>query len=1140
MLGGDSLRAVKAASRLAVCFGVEPGVEEVLLEALLDGASSRQVAELLTNAHPATSSSVGRETGPWTSASELRSDARLGVQVTADAIPREVLSYSEERIWLAGRFFPGSPVYHVVNAFQITGRLDVTALDRAVVALVARHPALRTGYDEDAPVAYVFSPSPARLDLAHHAAASKADALAQATLAAREPLDLAGGRPLRVRTYHCAEDDSLLLVVVHHIATDGWSMRLLYRELEALYSGRSPDTSGAGRSYREFARWQQGAATARIRDRARCWAQRLTPLPNRVELSPRRRPNRSAAGDVIERFLPAPVTTKLGAVADQARSSLFVVLLAILHLCLARRTRQWDTLLGTVVAGRSRPEDHATVGFFANTLPLRVSARPDETALDLVARLREEWRHLLSHQDVPLEELAALTDQPPGRAHAPLTNVVLVLQDSADGSLELPGCSIRRLPVSNGTAKFDLLVEVLPARTGELTLRWEYATDVLTSAVAADLADSFSYLAGLVAADPNLSVRQASRLSPAEARRVVSAGRAPRRPRDADTDVGRLFAAAAARSPEAVAVLDGSAVLRFGELSLLRDRVVSGLHSAGVKAGDVVALELPRSALSIAAMLAVWSSGAVLMMTDAGQPAAYRAEMLRLSRPAAALAATRTESAASALRIPVLTPPDIASAWAEPTAVVPADPADPAWLVATSGSEGAPKLTAGSHRGLVNRCLWGLSAWPYQDGEIAALRTPLSFVDAIAETLVPLLAGIPVVVVPASAALDITALIELVARHRVTRLLVTPLLMHALLDVARDLSPLSSLQVCTFSGEALDARLVSRARRGLPGCRLVNLYGSAELAGDVTAAEVTDCSEDQDVPLGRPIRNTTIQVVDEAGEPVPPGAIGELVVHGDAVGLGYLRDEGPGAAGLGLVSRLARTGGYECPAMPGTGPGFRTGDLGWLDSDGEFRFAGRRDHQVKIRGCRVELGQVETALRALDDVVDAVAWAEPGAHGARLMAVVSSNSPGRAGTLSEAERDRVRTVLPAYMVPSQVFIEPGLALTVNGKLDRARAVAAAREHPSSPAVPMASALERRIQEIWADLIGERVGPHQDFFAAGGDSLAANRMLATISAETGVRLGLNTFLACPTIRGIAIGVTESTEGPAGHVQAPDQA
>jgi len=930
-----------------------------------------------------------------------------------------------------------------------------------------------------------------------------------------------------VRTYHWSEHDCLLLVVLHHVATDGWSMKLLYRDLEALYAGRVPGASGAGRSYREFARWQRGAAAHAIHDRAQAWAQRLLPVPDRIELSLRRRPARSASGDSVERVLPEPITARLASMADQTGSSLFVVLLALVHLCLARRTRQWDALLGAVVAGRTRPEDHATVGFFANTLPLRVSARPGDTVLELITRLRGEWRYLLSHQDVPLEELAVHVGQPPDRAHAPLTDVVVVLQDGPDSSLKLPGCSTRQLPVSTGTAKFDLLVEALPTSAGELTLRWEYATDVLSRAEAAELVDSFSYLAVLVAADWGLPVRQAARLSPAEARRVASVNEPPARHR-AGTDISRLFAAAADRSPEAIAVLDGASVLRFRDLSQLRDQVASTLRSAGVRTGDVVAVELPRSALSIAAMLATWSSGAVLMMTDAGQPAAHRAELLRLCRPVAVLAASRAQSAASALRIPVLTPDDIAAAAAGPTAAVPVGPNDPAWLVATSGSAGIPKVTAGSHRGLLNRCLWGLSAWPYHAGEVAILRTPLSFVDAIAETLVPLVAGIPVVVVPATAALDIAALVGLIATHQVTRLLVTPSLMHALLDVAPDLGALSSLRVCTFSGEPVDAGLVSRVRQGLPGCRLVNLYGSAELAGDIAAAEVTETPEDQDVPLGRPICDATIWILDEEGEPVPPGAIGELVVHGDPVGLGYLQDKAPDTAGPGLVGRLARTGGYDCAAVPGSGPGFRTGDLGWLGSDGQFRFAGRRDHQVKIRGCRVELGQVETALRAADGVQDAVAWAEPGAHGPRLMAVVSSSAAGSAGTLGRAARDRLRAVLPAYMVPSQVIVRPALALTANGKLDRARAIAAAREHSLSPDVPLASAAERRVQEIWAEyLMGERVGADQDFFAVGGDSLAANQMLAAVWQETGVRLDLGTFLACPTIRGIARKVTEPT-------------
>lgn len=1116
-LNGDSLRAVRAAASLVAQVAAPPGTEEAILEALLDGASARSVADLLADATPL-DVSTGDQPPPL-----------------ADGAAGE-LSYGEERLWLAARYHPDSPAYHVVNAFRVTGPLDLGALDRAVAAVLARHPALRTRYDEDAPVAYV-NPTPSVVpDVAHQVAADWPDAMARAGRAAVEPFDLARGNLLRLRTYRFAEREWLVLLVVHHVATDGWSMGLIFRDLAAHYAGvsgptgsaperaASPDAGGTPRrGYREFAQWQRRS----VGSAAEAWGRRLRPLPPRVELDPgRRRPAvRSLAGATLPGALPAPVVRRLTELAAATGASLFTVLLALLHLCLARRTGQWEALIGTVVSARTRAADHDTVGFFANTVPVRVRADPDDTVAGVVAGLGAEWRYVLAHQQVPLEEIARHAGAAPDPAHAPLVDVVFILQDGDVGGLDLAGCAVERVSVPTGGARFDLMLEAVPTAAGGLELRWEYAIEAIDAATVGGLAEFFTHLAALVADDPDQPVRRAVRLSPAEARLVAEANRsAPAGLGDPPEDVTEWFDEVARRAPDAAAVIDDSAVLSFAELRDLRDRTAAALCAAGVRPGDVVAVRLPRSAGSVAAMLATWAVGGVLLLLDPAYPVEHQERLLRLCRPAALLA----DGAGGPVDCPVVTPADVARATG-PVARHRSGLDDPAWLVATSGSTGVPKVTAGSHRGLRNRCAWGHAAWPYAADDRAALRTPVGFVDAISETLVPLLAGVPVVVVPEAVTWDLPALVEVLVRHRVTRLLVTPSLMRAMLDAVPDPAVLSALRVCAFSGEPLDADLLARIQRALPGCRLVNLYGSAEVAGDATAAEVTEFRGGPDVPLGRPIAGTTVTVVDERGAPVPPGAIGELVVRGAPVGLGYLSPPAAGAPELsaeraGLAARLVRTGGYQVPDGPE--PGYRTGDLGWLGPDGQLRFAGRRDRQVKIRGCRVELGHVEAALRALDGVRDAVAWTESRPGGARLVAAVAVE-PG--GSADGADlRDRLRGTVPAYLVPTQVVVLDGLVMNANGKLDRAAAISAARHRRPAPAPATGSALEERIQRIWAELLdGELVGPEQDFFASGGDSLAANRMLAAVMSATGARLELRGFLDRPTIRGLAEQIEAST-------------
>ncbi|MEV0764758.1 AMP-binding protein [Nocardia sp. NPDC050435] len=1047
-LGGDSLRAVKAAGLLAT----SPGTEEVLLEALLDGASTRTLAGLLAE-----------ETAT------AASDRIVGTSVAAGT-----LSHGEEMLWLGWRYHPESPAYHVVNAFRITADLDLAALDRAVRAVVARHPALRTRYEEDIPVAAVGSIAP---DIVHETVGDWTQATQSATSAAREPLAVAEGRLLRVRTYQVGADGYLLLIVVHHLAVDGWSMRLIFRDLAAGYVGGLTGNAG---SYREFARRQRSTAAAVAQD----WARRLTPLPDRLELAVtgRRPPSRSLRGDVVSQRLSPDIVTGLTELANRTDSSLFLVLLALLHVSLVRRTGQWDALIGTVAAARMHARDHETVGFFAGTVPVRVTASPEDTVAEVVAGLRDEWRYVLSHQDVPLEQLATLVREAPDPAHAPLVDVVLVLQDLGEGELALPCCAVRAQRISTGTAKFDLMLEATPHEDGGVELLWEYATDILDMPTTVDIAEFFTHLAGLVAVDGGIAVRQAVRVSPAEAVRITESGSSSE---DVlDQCVVTAFDAVCTSADTAVHL--GTDRVSFAELGRLRDQVAGALLAAAVRPGDIVAVRLPRSAVSIAAMFGVWTVGAVLLMLDTRHPAEHQERLIGACDPVVIIGPGGISA------------DDIVAAPARQVPRVTRAPADPAWLVGTSGSTGVPKVTVGSHRALRNRCAWERQTWPGTPDDVVAIRTPLGFVDAIAETVVPLLDGVPVVVVPEPATWDMPTLLDILARHRVTRLLVTPSLMRTVLDTNADLSALASLRMCKFSGEELEADLLDRVRTALPDCRLVNLYGSAEVAGDATFADVTDCNS-PNVPLGRPIAGTEVRVLTTDGEPAPPGVIGELVVTGASVGLGYLSE----------VSE----NGYSAVAGE---TAYRMGDLGWLASDGELHFAGRRDRQVKIRGCRVEMDQVEAALRAVDGVREAVVWAQARPAGPRLLAVVAG--PGLCG---ERIRDELRERLPAYMVPSRVTVAAELAMSANGKLDRRRAIAEADLRPQPVGAVLESELQRRIHAVWGMVLDdETVGPGVDFFTAGGDSLAANRMLAEVMRDTGTVLELRAFLSNPTIEGLA--------------------
>ncbi|MFC9434482.1 condensation domain-containing protein [Nocardia sp. NPDC057030] len=1074
-LGGDSLRALKVAGRIAFEFRTSAAVDGTVLEALLDGVTGESLAQILLH-------SIERE------AAEDGEDA-----------PSRELSFGEERLWMAQQYQRDRSTYHGVSGFRVTGTLDLAALDRAVTSLVERHPALRTRYSAEQPAVHPDSAGWPSVDIVHEREVVPWEqAWARAERGIQEPFDLTSGRLMRVRTYRTGEREWLLQLVIHHIAIDGWSMDIIFRELATLYAGNDPGR-GELAGYRDFARWQRGPAG--LAAEAQAWAERLLPLPDRIDLGDgrRRTPTRSLEGEVLYTELPREVVDKLTRLAARTRTSLFVVLLALLHVCLARRTRQWDALIGTVVAGRSRPQDHETVGYFTNTLPVRASTSPDAAVTELITSLRDEWRYVLTHQGVSLEELAVRTRRAPDPARTPLVDVVLVVQNSDDVPLMLADCAAEPVWMHTGTAKFDLLVDAIQV-AGELLLSWEYATEVLDAGEMAEVASSFEQLARAVPEDGAMTVRDLLRPTPAEVGRI-NALNATAHPVPSDTDVCGLFASILARHPDHIALYESVTEVTYRDLGYLRDQVVSCLVESGVGPGDVVVVDVPRAPLSVAAMLAIWSVGAIPAPVEPSRSAEQRALLVSACRPRVLVG----EPGADGAGLVVISAAAVAAAPPHPGVSVPRRPEDPAWLVATPGATGEAEVVAGTHRGLLNRCAWAWAAFPYGTAEVAVVRASLGPVDVLFETLTPLLAGVPFAMLPDTS--DPRMLADWMRRYRGTRVLLTPSLMWTMLRSVPDLSEaLATLRVCAFSGEPLDADLLVRVRQALPECRLVNLYGCAEVAGVATWAEVTTHPVGTNVPIGRPIGNAEVFVVDEQGELCPPGVVGELVVAGAPVGLGYL-------AGGNVV----RSGGFRTGAPAADGVGcFRTRDRGWLDATGQLVVAGRR---VTVRGCRVDLSDVEAVLRSVDGVSGAVAGMAPTPAGDRVLAAVV---PHRHQRLSGDDvRLKVQYRVPSYLVPARVVVVDALPLTARGTLDRAALIAlAAAQDGESAGRTEVSPIEQRLQKIWSEVLHEELaGPDDNFFALGGDSLAANAMLTAVLREFGTELGLGRFLMQPTIRGI---------------------
>ncbi|MFJ4653225.1 condensation domain-containing protein [Nocardia sp. NPDC088792] len=1061
-LGGDSLRALKVAGRIAFEFDTAAAVDGSVLEALLDGVTAQALTRMLVD-----------------------SLAEEAVTVAAAPVSRE-LSFGEERLWMAHEYQRERSTYHTVGGFRVVGALDLDVLDRAVTALVARHPALRTRYAADRPAVQPATPVVAPVDIIHHRARmpwAQAEQLAEEDI--QVPFDLTAGRLLRLRTYRTGEREWLLQFVFHHIAIDGWSMDIIYRELAALYAGADPGR-GETADYRDFAQWQRIGAG--VETEAENWAQRLLPLPDRIDLGDgrRRTPTRNLEGTVLYTDLPPEITAKLTGLATAARTSLFVVLLAILHVSLARRTGRWEALIGTVVAGRSRPQDHETVGYFTNTVPVRVGATPDSTLQDLIAVLRDEWRYVFTHQGVPLEELAVRTRRAPDPSRTPLIDVVMVLQNNDDVPLMLDDCVAEPLWMHTGTAKFDLMLEAI-AVSGILHLSWEYATQVLTAEETADIAAGFERIARALPEDGAVTLRELVRPDPAELA-LLREVNTPVRGGAVNLGVCAAFEVVAARQPDAVALHEPGGRSSYRDLARRRDRIRTCLRRYGIGPGDVVAVDAQLSALSLAAMLATWSLGAVVAMIDT-RTEPGPAGQIRACGATVMVGGVREVAESGPA---VITAEDVAAAAESPAAAVHRSPGDPAWLAAVTDSQGAVRVVTGTHRAILEHWAWESETFG-TTGEVVVTAGAHGRFNTVTSAFAPLLAGAALAPLPVASVLDAAALTAWVRSCAGTRLRVTPSMMWTVLHTVPDASAaLATVRVCVFGDETLDADLLASARAALPECRLINLYGASAVTTDAAWADVSTHSGPADVPIGRPIGGARILVVDDAGEPVPTGVIGELVVAGTPVGTG------PGGDGRR-----------------------HTGDLGWLAATGQFVSAGPPNREVRVRGCRVELGYVERMLRAAEGVSAAVAWSEPSPAGNRVLAAVV---PQRGERLSGDDvRSTVQYRIPSYMVPSRVTVIDTLPLRPDGTLDRTAVAAQAARHETARAqgADEISSEERRMQKIWSDVLhGELAAPEDNFFALGGDSLAVTTMLTAVLREFGVELGLAQFLMRPTLRGAA--------------------
>ncbi len=1090
-LGGHSLLATRITARIRQALGVKLPVRSLFETPTLTGLAARVEASL--RPLPA----------------EPIQPARRGGELP--------LSAAQERLWFLAQLDAASPIYDIPAGLRLRGRLDAAALARALAALVARHESLRTtlGENDRGPFQSVAPAGTAwalpRIDLAGLDAA-EAEALRLARREAARPFDLAAGPLFRATLLRVAAADHLLLLNLHHVIADGWSLDLLTRELGEVYAaglaGREAPLPALPIQYADYAAWQrrrlaQEAFAARLaRERAR-----LAGAPFHLEL-PTDRPRpavQSLAGAAVSAALGPALAAGLRRLGRRSTATPFMTLLAGFQALLARHTGETDLLVGTPAANRDRLEVEGVVGLFVNTLVLRGDLAGDPDVAELVRRAREAALDGYASQDVPFERLVAELSRERSLGENPLVQVMFALLAPAE-PLRLPGLEVAPVELPTGTAKLDLTLTALD-RGDDLSLVLEYSTELFDAATARRLLGRYLALLAGMAESAGESVRRLSELPllPAPERaQILREWNDTVRPAPRATIHG-LFAAQAARTPGARAVSCAGQSLTYAGLERRVHRLARHLAGLGVGRGDLVGLCLERSLDMVVAVLGVLEAGGAYVPLDPSYPRERLAMMLEDARPAVLLTEERVAPGlpAHGARLVVLdrlaAPAErerVAGAAERPLDPI-AGPEDLAYVLFTSGSTGRPKGVQIPHGAVVNFLLSVRERPGFAAGDRLLAVTSLSFDIAAFDLFLPLVTGAEVEIAPRAVAADGLRLLERVAAGGVTVLQATPATWKLLLEAGwrggEDL-------VVLCGGETMPPRLAADLLARSP--RVWNFYGPTEATIWSTVHALVPALPGA-VPIGRPIANTAVHLLGRALEPVPIGATGELAVGGAGLSWGYL-------------NRPDLTAERFVPDATGGEPGarlYRTGDLARARPDGTLDFLGRGDQQVKVRGHRIELGEIEAALGRHPEVAACAAALRSGPAG-EAMLVAYLVARGGAGPGADELRRFLRQRLPEPMLPAAFIALPALPLTPNGKVDRR-----ALPEPAAPrrqtAAPRTEA-ERRIAEIWRQVLGVEPDLHDNFFDVGGHSLSLLRAHRRLQAAFGREIPLTEMFRHPTV------------------------
>ncbi len=1044
------------------------------------------------------------------------------------------LSYAQQALWFLDRLSPGRATFNVSAAIRVVGPFDLDALDRSFAAIVRRHDSLRTTFaSRDGRPVQVIAPASApgariiHVDLRSMPEARRAaEAADRASREAGRPFDLAEGPLARVHLYRLGDADHVLLMVMHHAITDGWSLGIAARELAELYAadldGKAHALDDLVIQQGDFARWQRDwLRGATLEGLLGYWTRQLAGLETLEPPTDRPRPAvRSARGSTRFFEVPGGLSRALIDLGRKAGVTPYMTLLAAFQVLLHKMSGQDDIAVGSPIAGRNRAEVEPLIGYFVNMLVLRGDLAGDPTFLDLLARTREAALGAFEHQDLPFDRLVEALRPARDLGRTPLFQVMFVLQNN-----RLPDVARHDLALlpfglegGSGTAKFDLTLALVEAESG-FAGSFEYDLDLFDPSTIDRMVARFLALLGAVAADPSIRLSGIDLATDAERFAAIEAPNRTAADFPEGSTLHRLFEAQAARAPGAIAISRGDRRMTYGELDAAASALASRLARRGVGRGARVGLFVERSFEMAVGILGILKAGAAYVPIDPAYPRDRVAALLADADLVALLAPESIRGRLPEVPVALLGFEDAGDPANGSVPLASSGPGDAAYVIYTSGSTGLPRGVVVPHRSVVNHAVAAARLFGIGAEDRVLQFSSISFDIAVEELFPAWSTGASVVLRGDDGQLDPSAFTDLVARERITVLDLPTAYWHAWAGhlAATGAALPASLRLVIVGGErALPT--VHRAWRSVEGAdrvRWINTYGPTEATVIATSFEPPAADGDGpgagDLPIGRPIANVRVYLLDDRLRPTPPDLAGELFIGGVGVADGYLGR--PGATAERFLPDPFST-------VPGARM-FRTGDRARWRLDGQLEFLGRVDDQVKVRGFRVEPGEVEAALIGLPGVASAAVLADREAPGGpRLVAYVVPDGPGIDPTgLRSALADK----LPGYMVPAAFAMLDALPMTPTGKVDRRALPTLVRAEAARvvPHRPSRDEVEARLVAIWEDVLGVRpIGIGDNFFDLGGHSLLAIRLLARVEEAFGRDLPLATLFLGPTIEEVA--------------------